>query len=104
MEAEISDNSPVGETGQLKTSWRAELTATGVKVTSSAPHANFPEWGTRTPILPKPDNKAGGFLVFVYKGRKYVVRKVRGQRPQLYVFKALRTLFPTARINGHRHF
>lgn len=91
--------SPSGETGELARSWSSKVVNQSAIVTSDAPHAGFPEWGTRSPILPKPDNNAGGYLVFYIGGRKIVTKKVKGQKPQLYIFNVLRKLFPGSRID-----
>lgn len=106
LQARIEDKSPGGETGELKRSWSSRVFGGGrhLVVKSSADHANFPEFGTglwgpsHDFIRPRPDNRAGGYLVFWSRGRKYVVKQVKGQKPQLYVFSVLKSMFPTSRI------
>lgn len=99
LQGNLEAASPVGETGELSRSWSSKVFADSVVVSSDSDHSGFPEWGTRSPILPKPGNAAGGYLVFWSKGRKYVLKKVRGQRPQLYIFNTLRRMFPTSHIS-----
>lgn len=100
VQSNLEAASPRGETGELAGSWSSSVTGDGsVVIGSSADHARYPEWGTGTPILPKPDNKAGGFLVFYVRGQKIVTRQVKGQTAQAYVLGALKRLFPGAKIS-----
>ena len=97
MEAS-SPRSPEG-TGELASSWSSKVVGDAAVVSSSADHARYPEWGTADPIYAKPNNNAGGYLVFYIGGRKIVTRKVRGQKAQAYVLGALKRLFPGAKIS-----
>jgi len=96
-------NSPIGRGGgQLIRSWDTKTYSGSnrFKVGNTTEHAKWPEFGTRSPILPI----KGEYLTFFSRGRWWKLKRVNGQPPQLFLFNAIRSVFPAGRINAKRQW
>jgi len=96
-------NSPIGAGGgQLITSWDDKVYSGSnrFKVGNRAKHAKYPEFGTRSPILPVKSE----YLTFYSRGRWWKLKRVNGQPAQLFLFNAIRKVFPAGRINAKRQW
>lgn len=100
LKARASANSP----GSLSGSWDARLTGEGFIVGNTSDHAAFPEFGTglygpkHDFIRAKPNNRAGGYMVFYINGRKIVTKQVKGQTQQRFLYKAAVSMFGTENV------